>query len=80
VAGTIDTRVSRLEWQLTGKVQKQVEGFGEDIVSQFGTKIDETKGSNDSWKNPFYFLLVLIVLGGFGLRYLYTKLVSHHIL
>jgi hypothetical protein len=72
--------VSRLEWQLTGKLQKQVDGFSEDIVTQFGSKIDETKEAHNSWLNPFYFLLVLLVIGGIGLGYLYKKLVSHHIL
>jgi LPXTG-motif cell wall-anchored protein len=69
-----------LEWQLTGKVQKKVEGFGEDFVAQFGSKIEESQESNQSWRTPFYILLGLLLLGGIGLVFFYRKLVSHHIL
>lgn len=47
---------------------------------QFGSKIEETQESTQSWKTPFYILLGLLVLGGIGLVFFYKKLVSHHIL
>lgn len=80
VAGTLDTRVSRLEYQLQGKVQKTVEGFEEDLVKQMESKFQQTKGTHDSWKTPFMILIGLLLLGAVGLVFFYRKLVSHHLL
>lgn len=84
VDGTLDKRLTSLEMQMKGSVERKMNNIESSLDRKMSTM--EEKASTivttnaGSWKLPFLFLLVIITAAGIGLYFFYKSLLKKHLL
>lgn len=84
VAGSLDSRLTALELQMKGTVEKKmlnIESSLDRKMSRLQSQADEFgKESATSWRIPFLILLVLMIAAAVGLYFFYEKMRKMHLL
>jgi hypothetical protein len=80
VTGEMDSRVSRVEWQLTGKMHNNMKDMVGELGKQIGERVEASVPAVPAWRGPFLFLIVLMLLAAAGVAVFYRQLMKHHIL
>jgi hypothetical protein len=84
VAGSLDSRLTALELQMKGTVEKKMLNIETSLdrkMSRLQTQADEYGKENaGSWKIPFIILVVLMVAAAIGLYFFYEKMRKMHLL
>ncbi len=82
--GTLDKRLSVLELQMKGSVERKMNNIESSLdrkMSSMENKASSIVNSNaGSWKLPFLFLLVVMIAAGVGLFFFYRNLLKRHLL
>jgi predicted PurR-regulated permease PerM len=84
VAGSLDSRLTALEQQMNGQVNKKmmnIENALDRKMSNLEQKAEEfSKEGATSWRLPFLILLVLMIAAAVGLYLFYERLRKMHLL
>lgn len=84
VDGTLDKRLTSLELQMKGSVERKMSNIESSLdrkMSNMESKASNIVNSNaGSWKIPFLILLIVLAAGGVGLYMGYRNLLKKHLL
>jgi len=84
VAGSLDSRLTALEMQMKGSVEKKMMNIETSLdrkMTRLQSQADEFGKENaGSWKLPFLILVVLLVAAAVGLYFFYEKMRKMHLL
>lgn len=82
--GTLDKRLTSLELQMKGSVERKMSNIESSLdrkMSNMESKASNIVNSNaGSWKIPFLILLIVLAAGGVGLYMGYRNLLKKHLL
>jgi mannose-binding lectin 2 len=84
VEGSLERRLSALEMQMKGSVERKMSNI-ESALDRKMTRMESQASemantSSESWKLPFFLLLIVIVAAAVGLYLFYLKMKKMHIL
>jgi len=84
VDGTLDKRLSSLEMQMKGSVERKMNNIESSLDRKMNSIQDKTStivnSNSSSWKLPFLLLSLFVLCAGVGLYFFYRNLLKKHLL
>lgn len=84
MAGSLDARLTALELQMKGTVEKKMLNIETSLdrkMSRLQTQADDYGRENaGSWKIPFFILVAVMIAAGVGLYFFYERMRKMHLL